>query len=304
MKKIPKNIQEDLRAEVIAAQFVESENDIENVVITPVSAFKRGFKKDVSACTVTQGKDNLVGAVNLEVNRASLYDLLPEGIFHEPHKQEDLNDILQKARRLQQEVKVARRFFRPFDQEFNQQRLLIELEERKELFGFSDDRLKPSFLKFWGLNLEDFSAKQVAILCYLLPNAAKMAGNLTVLPACYQAVLGIPVSFEKTCAKSVLPDKNATGRLGEMQLAYDFILKQSITMGNTHLSIKFGPIPEAGVPDFLPAAKATRVISYLNEYFIPFNWDVNMTCVIARQHSRFILKDESTRARLGYTTTI
>lgn len=304
MKKIPKNIWEDLRAEVVAAQFVDDENDIENIEITPRGIFKRGFKKDIAACRVTLGKDNSVRAVQLEVNRVGLYDLLPEGIFHEHHKQEDLNDIQQKSKRLRQEEQTARRFFLPFDQAFNQQRLLIELEERKELLGFSEDRLKPAFLKFWELNLDDFTPKQVAILCYLLPNAAKIAGNLTVLPSCYQAVLGIPVSFEKKSSKTVFPDRNVTKPLGEMRLASDFILSQGFTMGNTHLYIKFGPIPETRIPEFLPAGKATKVISYLNEYFIPFDWDVSMACVIAGQHSRFILGDELTGARLDYTTTI
>ncbi|MCA9732099.1 type VI secretion system baseplate subunit TssG [candidate division KSB1 bacterium] len=283
---------------------MEGEDSDKNVKIKPAGTFRRGFENDVSSLNIVEADSGSEKTIEFEINRASLYDRLPQGLFHEHHKSEDWDDVEHRSRQLKEEEQAARQFFCPFDQELNHYRLLIELEERKELFGFSENRLRPALLKFWGLNLKDFSPKQASILCYLLPNAHKITGNIGALKVCYQAVLGTNVAFESKPAKPVNINMDTACGLGAASLGDDFIIGQDFDAGNKHFCIRVGPIPGSRVPEFLPSGKAQKVISYLNEHFIPFDWDISMKIEIKDQYQRFCIADASDQARLGITTTI
>ena len=71
----------DFKAEVIAAEMVESGIDAERILLRMLGAFKRPHSKDIQSITsevVNEGPEYFF----VDTPRESLYDMLPEGLFH------------------------------------------------------------------------------------------------------------------------------------------------------------------------------------------------------------------------------
>jgi len=68
----------DIKAEVVIADIHEHHVDFNNIEVKFDGTFERNYKKDINSLRV----DMVKKAISLHVTRNSLYDVLPEGLFH------------------------------------------------------------------------------------------------------------------------------------------------------------------------------------------------------------------------------
>ena len=73
----------DIRVEVIAADLIDNGLDREHLIMKPLSLFKRRFAKDIHQAKTIENNTS-ADDLYIEVTRDGIYDILPEGFFHQP----------------------------------------------------------------------------------------------------------------------------------------------------------------------------------------------------------------------------
>lgn len=105
----------DFKAEVVASGLKEGGYDAERTLISRRGDMRRGFSKDIQEIRSEYSHYDLTDYLYLHVNRRSIYDALPEGIFHKNLHQSgkvSKEQVLDEIRIHREEEFFARRFFK------------------------------------------------------------------------------------------------------------------------------------------------------------------------------------------------
>ncbi|PKV50737.1 hypothetical protein ATE84_2803 [Aquimarina sp. MAR_2010_214] len=286
----------NLKAEVFVAEILESSGiKFSDIDILNKSTFSRSYRRDVidfTLDTYSGTKDKL----QFNLARNGIYDLLPEGIFHEQVKtsQSSYKQIRQKHK---QEEKDARFFFAPIENELFVQKVRVEQNERNLLDEFVN--LKNSFLlDFWGLD-DEIPEEYCMKLLKLLPFAYKISGDPELTALSLEKILEEKVSIKKTFEPYHSNEANSNNKLG-----LDFVL----ALNDSHVSypvfeIKIDQVSRKNMSKFLQNGEAIKIISTFCDYFIPIEIETKLMITYSEKESVFVL-DESDSPRLGLTTMI
>ncbi|MEZ5198056.1 MAG: hypothetical protein R2764_17205 [Bacteroidales bacterium] len=133
-KDIAKSIKmmlSDIKSEIIIADLIERGYPLEKVLVRYEGLFKRNFAKDVTDVYLDVMNDVLV----FHISRDSLYDILPQNMFHESKQlgNIELEERKKRFEAIRQEEENARRFFLPFDNELFYQKVECETAYRSFL---------------------------------------------------------------------------------------------------------------------------------------------------------------------------
>lgn len=166
---------------------------------------------------------------SLWLRRSSLYDLLPELLFHENIHPEVLQDVTQMAtasRRSRQEEVAARRFFLPFD------RLLFEHSSKLTAYSLRTARaglVLPGQVFLHDRSLQAFAQQ--------LSGMFKERINIS----CEREVKVTTTSFG--------------GELGNISLAQTFVAGSRCYMHRPTVMVTIGPLMNTISKDFMPYAE-------------------------------------------------
>jgi hypothetical protein len=298
-----KSLGQDIRLEVMLAELYQAGLDPRtDVMIHPAGLFARSYRRDIGRVAV--GYPNVLEPddirdqnwdaylldddepptfLNIEVHRDGLYDLLPEGIFHQATTQgrdqnEKFEEIDEQARR----VAAARRFFQPIEQEFFMEGLLLELEERKYMISeetLLHDRDQGEVLRsFWGLPANLLDVRQVNNLLFLLPIAHRISTHRELIRQVFELILGVPVEIrsipplrfqiELEPGDVSVPNELCRAELGNFSLGGEY----QDTMPGTEL--KIGPLSTDQLIDFIGNGQSRAILNLLISYFLPAETDV------------------------------
>lgn len=124
----------DFKAEVVASGLKEAGYDAERTLISRKGDIRRGFSKDIHDIHSEYSHYDLTDYLYLYVNRRSLYDALPEGIFHKNLYQSEKiskEQVLDEIRVHREEEFFARRFFKPFEISLDHMLVTFQNKERR-----------------------------------------------------------------------------------------------------------------------------------------------------------------------------
>jgi hypothetical protein len=295
----------DIRAEAMLAVLLEKGTiDLDHIVVQTKGVFKRPFSKDVLGVELRGKKSGNKETLYIDISREGLYDMLPEGLFHQTVTKtfKTTQDSVEEFRQHRREEKEARNFFLPLEQEFYRLRMLLELEERKALFAFTDPSHQGLFTRFWGKQ-PVLNQQQSAIFFFLLPLFYHIVGNLPLTALCFEAILGQPVSLKwvdplpQTAGDYLVP-------LGKLNLGVNFVLGNTWSDEFPALVVSVGPLRKKALLDYLPGGKAHTVLALLYSYFLPVEVEP-LTKVLAKKADEpIMLTDTMYAGRLGYTSAI
>ncbi|NER19145.1 hypothetical protein [Spongiivirga citrea] len=289
----------NLKAEVLLAELMEnSDIELSNVNIRNQSTFSRSHRRDVMNLRLIENKDSQ-RVLNFDLARNGLYDNLPEGIFHDPISIK--SNVTYKALRQKQkkQEREARSLFEPLENEFFTQRLKIEQNERELNEQFS--KLKNDFLvDFWKIRGK-LPKKYTIKLLSLLPQAYKIAGNISLTARCLQHALGYKVqmikSFE-TIEEHIKPVADNS------QLGVDFVLALNETQVlYPKIKIIVGPVNNKELSNYVEGGVARKFISIFCDYFVPIEYDTQVEIIAAKDKNTFALNLDE-QPVMGITTTI
>ncbi len=299
----------DIKAEVVIADIHEHHVDFNNIEVKFVGTFERNYKKDINSLRV----DMVKKAISLHVTRNSLYDVLPEGLFHPVTRFGGLDskELKNEFKKLKQEEEKARRFFQPFDQEFLLQRVQLELGERS-LF---EDPL----VVFENLfpNKTSIPRKYYRQLLKYLPFTNYFKGNPELTAQCLSEIIGEKVIVDSSFMTNVVhnPDDFKSSGLGIMGLGEDFICGDSLLENVPAWSFTIDIENETGLQELVDPDKGSvlkELLDYFYRYFVPFEVVIETKVVCSNQQPLVLSGGEDAQEAeqgvnnlyLGYNTSI
>ncbi|GAB4024259.1 hypothetical protein [Spirosoma gilvum] len=300
-----KHLPIDLKAEVILADMLEDGISLDELILNPVGLARRAFGRDISQTEWKEAQHMSKRWLQIDLNRSSLYDLLPEGVFHQPtanevatSKEVILNEISIQRQREQE----ARKFFLPFEQEFFRQRLRLEQEQRA--YPIHTDTDQPNEVLSWFWNLPNFlTSLQVKRLLYILPVVHQMVGDLTAMMACFEQLLEERVSLQLDPAGMTLIEAD-TAPLGEWQLGESSVFDGWLRDEEPLLRITVHLDRPERVSYYLPGNNGRRMIEWLTGYLVPLDAAIGIELDTSALKDTFLLTEDEVFGRLDFTTNV
>lgn len=293
----------DARAEIVAADLIEQGIDPSRVIFKPISLFKRRFSKDVSAVKLSENA-NGDQEFHIEISRDSIYDTMPEGLFHQPKSKtafKKKSDMVANVKTVRAEEDSARRFFQPMENELLHLRTAIERAERKVFFDLEHSETNDLLINFWNLgSYRQFST--LPLLVKLMPIMYRLSGHLEYIKICYELLLRVPVSIEIRHNYASMPTSLTGWRLGGDVLSFETIISDRVTSELPTYEITLGPLNNQSISDYLPGGKMLPYLNLLNSYFLAAGYETTITLV---PHDKDCSMDlaETTR-HLGINTVL
>ena len=126
----------DLRLEIVANEMINQGIEIDQILVSPMGGFFRGFRKDVAEINVLE--DTLGGILyyQIKTSRDGIYDAIPENIFHDNIEEilaGKIIDPIENVKKNREEEEAARKFFQIVEKEMYRLKILFEQEERKSI---------------------------------------------------------------------------------------------------------------------------------------------------------------------------
>lgn len=279
-------------------------------LVCPQGSFYRSYKEDILSVThVSSGENQGSTAqevLRIDVSREGLYDMLPEGLFHEsiPGTSEVSTDAsVQQLEQHRQEEREARKFFLPLEQEFYRQKIFLEYQEQHVFQALAPGSQAFSFLrKIWNVP-SDLPILQKFVFLYLGPHLHRIAGNLALVQQCLALMLQAPVRIEEEYHASVALAEDSTTRLGEMLLGDCSVLGDTLEDPWPYLLLTLGPLSGEQLLTFLQQAAMDRLMHFLAGYLFTMGTEYEVQLTVQEEDQPFVLQEEVPFAgRLGYTT--
>lgn len=271
------SLDNDFRADVTAAEKVESGTPEDRILIQSMGALKRPFRRDVEAIDkVTSeytGKDYVV----IKTPKEGIYDMLPEGLFHQPSAhiysatEKELIKAI-KARKAEEEE--SRLFFLPFEAAFGSLRIQMALYEAKLDKRTHYDELVRIFRGQWEI-FRYLDTRQADLFLHLIPILHDIRDDYVAIETILELVFELPVRLTVQPQAPVLQAEPVLSRMGESLLGIDFTTGNAVhDEGVDEFLIKIGPLSGELFQTFMPGGTNHKILELLYDYLLPVHLDV------------------------------
>jgi hypothetical protein len=294
----------DIKGEALVNQGLQQRIQPEDIVILNDGRFFREYRQDVYA--IDQIEDSwLHQLLQLRLSRSGLYDLLPEGLFHQPIADRKSNksaaEMAVHSRRDKKKETATRKFFQPVENGFFWQRVLIEQEEENLLAGMDSGLLNDYFFAFWGFP-EGLNKTSAMLLVLLLPYAHAIAGDIRLMHDCLEILLQ-----EKVQIQVVNPEINrapeAPNSIGIGELGNDMVCGETFTEDYPCLQYIIGPLKNTKAAEYCAGGENDILLQVFNSYFAPAEADIFIQVEVDRSDALIELNEESGPI-LGYSCAL
>lgn len=297
------NISDDIRAEIIANELLESNTVIsEEITISNEGQFSRAYRSDILGAVIQDDNYDKEEYLKILLSRDSIYDALPEGFIHslkENNADKSVQQMIREHKHQKKQETEARNFFNPFENEIFHYKTKIEGVERDFLYKLNAGKPVDFFYDFWGL-APIFPAVLVSKFIQLLPYAYKIVGDIDLACSCLSSIIEEKVHYETTTSKE-LSDEGEQIRLGENRLGVDFISGKNYMDYSMNLTIEIGPIMNRSFHNYINDGDIKKFIDCFCEHFFPMEVEVTIILLINHEIEAFNFSNQPV---LGYTTQI
>ena len=279
------------RAESVIVDLINQGYNPDDIIIEFEGNHKKNWDYDILNCH-SQGRKFI-----FNLSRNGLFQSLPEYLFLRPiegSKDEKEKIIAFNAN----QKRNASIFLDPIDNLIFQESVKIETHENKILFSLETYDLA-SLEEFWridpGIN-KTFKIKLIKILPYL----HSIIGNYELTTRCLEFFLDSPVEFsiiEKQIPISIPGNEDSSG-LGSSYCGEDLIMSGDFFVSSFVWLFKVRPTSESEIEQYLENGEKRKIIEYFYNYFVPFEYNMEIEFVSADNSEGFSLND----AYLGFNT--
>lgn len=304
--KQPNNTESDFKAEVVAAELIEKGFDPEQIQIIRMGSGRRGYSKDIEDISIQFSQQDLRDYLNIRKNKGGIYDILPEGIFHQPinrRLQKDKEDILEEMKIHRNQEIFAKKFFHLFEAEVDHTLVDGYLYESKYEKKISNPNFVNIFIPYWPV-LKLLTREQAIRFLHIMPILHKIRNQYKEIAGSMSMILDVPVKISNI----KLPAKKAgnffESHLGENHLGIDWVLGHSFDDGLYDLKMTIGPVSAEGMEQFLERGKGSVILDTLCELFLPADVFIVKEFNISSEDASFILSSAAQVTYLGINTFI
>lgn len=259
--------------EVIFTSLLEAGISADNIKIYNQGSFKRSYSPDVDSLEISSIHDK--HSALLTLNRDGIYDLLPEGFFHQTKgskRVSDIQDAVLEHKQFKEEEKQARKFFMPLEQMLFLYKAAIENAERNALNNIQNRRLNNSFNAFWNISPK-LPLEPSARLLRLMPYAVMIKGNKENTITALKYLLATKVSLN--VKEQINKEETFTSQnLKEMRLGMNAVC------GNVSYDVQIvwhctiSDIRQTELKQYAPSMPMDKILHRFTEIFIPLDIDI------------------------------
>jgi hypothetical protein len=295
----------DIRSEVFAAALASAGVPMESMYFRTQSTFRRSKAMDLDDVRIDKPETG-DGQLVFSLNREGLYDMLPEGLFHfrdasgsHMTRDELFNDI----KRSRQEEADARKFFGPFENEFFQHRLQLEMQEQRLLRKGNDADNRELFEKLYGPApaIED---RYVLPLLHVMPVFHRIRGDISQVARCLSRFLDLPVHIEHASTTRHPATAEGLKALGQAVLGVDAVAGDRFDSAMPVYEVHVSDIPRAEVGRFFPDGGSAGVLEFLLTCLLPMECRYTVFLHLCKDQRILVLADEANESHLGYDVYI
>lgn len=259
-------------AEAVFASLREAGHAAANINVLCRGGFRKGFSNDIEQVIIEDQGNRIDFEITL--NRDGIYDLLPEGLFHQSRgssRVSSVQDAVDEHKQFKEEEKLARKFFNPVEQLLFRYRAEAETAERTALYDIQNGKLNESFYQFWNIDI-DLPEAPASRLLQLMPHADTIKLNMEATASALSHVLQKQVVFTKSLlpGNSVLQQRN----LSEQYLGIDATMGNSVEEWLTNWTCVILDIPDHELALYAAGGSLKKITDRFVEIFIPVEVDV------------------------------
>ncbi len=302
----PNTFDADYLLEVIVASMIERGYDPDTLRIYREGIARRGVSKDVEQIQTQFSQADLEEHLTIKANREGIYDMLPQGLFHDTRqkrKNPDKEDITEKIKDQRQEEFFVRKFFHPFEESADKTLIEAYLYEIRYNRKISNPEFINVYLQYWPL-MKDLPHRQAIFFMHIVPIIHKIRVNFTLVQEALAFVLDVPVQITQIKLPAKKADHAFESRLGDNDLAVDMVFGTSFDDGQYDLKIIIGPISANRMRNFLETAKEYRMLQELANLFLPADQFYTTDFIIDPGDSVLVLSDDKQETFLGINSFI
>ena len=297
-------LETDFKAEVVAAALMQHNIPAEKILVRRMGINNRARNKDVIRLKndfFEFDDEHIV----IETNRESIYNYLPEGVFHSPTLGglgKNMEEIIEQIRTQKKAEEDGKKFFVPFELESCYTELAaLNFENSLDQKG-NNDHLLNILSELWPL-LDTLDKETAKIFIYLLPYFHSVRGNRIWIEKCMTSYLQVPVNI--TFGENQVDEiKNIESLfLSETRLGIDTLLCGSYTDGNRKWHINIGPVPYNSVSKYIPGSSFNKILTAIYDYCLPATTIWEQHIITVPGENEFTLATvQHTNNFLGYNT--
>lgn len=294
----------DFKAEVVASGLKERGYDPERTLIIRRGDSRRGFSKDIDNIHLEYSQYDLTDYLHIYVNRKSIYDELPEGLFHRNLYYKDKHskdEVLDEIRIHREEEYFVRRFFKPFEIVIDQ--ILVNFQHKERRFDKMNihNDFTGIFAKMWPvLNL--LPLKQAVMFIKMLPFLETITNSLDKISRIMSILLDVPVTVKRGSKSHTVVDEELIPGLGDCMLGETMVLGNSFDDGYFRILVEIGPISAKRIEFFVEGGRGKSILKVLNDMMLPADKETEIRYIIDQDDSTFRLSDEEYTSYLGINT--
>jgi hypothetical protein len=299
----------DLKAEMLVAVLAEQRVELNEILAAFDGQLKRVWSRDIAWSTVDRLEtgDNML---SLHLNRDSIYDALPEALFHNSsgNEEQSAKEMAKDSMKLRSEEKETRMFFQPFENEIFLQRVQLALMENKLFESVNAEFLTGIIPDFWKVD-NDLPEIYIARLKKILPLIHQVTGDSVLTAQCLEYIIkeNVKVIADDEHKGGVTPgDSLFSGVIGKSILGVDTISGNQVNDFVDRLIFSIGPITDTETSKLVKEGRMDTFLDCFYGYFVPFEYEIDTKYIFGKEQSVFMLNDDtdSEISYLGYNSVI
>lgn len=296
----------DFKVEVVAANLLKYYNGDSNIFIKRIGINDRPYLKDLKKVYFSNyGLDE--ETIIMETYRESLYDYLPEGLFHPPtlgNFNRGVENVVREIRRQKEVEENARHFFQPFELEIFHTEILALLKESEYSIADKSDVLTKTLAELWPL-IKELDRNTAHIFFYIIPFLHEFRGNVEWIESFLSAFLKLKVNISFV-PNTVEPYEDNTDMmvLGNAKLGISLIPNGKHMDGERNWKVNIGPIQYEQIFKFIPGHPFRELLLKIYDYLFPLSVKIFEDFLTEKNEKSFYLNDTENTSRLSYSTFI
>lgn len=295
----------DYKAEVIAGLLVEQGFSVDKLLIVRQGAGKRSVSKDIAELSHGRYKNTETSLV-LHTNRKSIYDHLPEGLFHKSSQsngERSKESVLADMNRHRADEFFIRDFFRLFETETDINRILTQTKEFQYDKKNNHSQYINIYERFWPI-LKQMDLAKAVLFMKMIPLVSKIRLSKTEVANTLSLILDVPVKIAPVSKSRALKESVQLPLLGSARLGRNLITLGDASKASKTLQISVGPIAPENIESFMAGNHSYNVLELMLDNLLPANADRDIQLISSPQQNGFTLNAKKSKRTLflGVTT--
>lgn len=293
--KLPPNtIDTDFRSDLFAALLTEAGFDLRQIVMVRNGGSGTNISKDIEAVD-HKSLFSVIDSSYIEIktNGRSIYDSLPEGLFHSsvyPNMAKSKEKILEEMKQHRGEEFFIRRFLGLFENEVDQEAIKTQLLELRYDKKNSYRNYVEVFAAYWPI-ISSMPIRNALLLLKVIPHVHSIRNSLRETGSALSLIVDAPVTVKlKQQRRSIKPQK--MNRLGSMRLGVNSVNVGVFGDAEKELYIHIGDIRACEVERLLPGNPSHRILVALTDIFLGADKEFEIGVSVVASQRRAYLKSE------------